>query len=480
MLRDVLSFEHVWRRLHKNSKSTPIVSFVRFLEKKLGVEVVYDAHNFPHEGNLSEIFELAEKLRAAGVIRSYFRSEDMPDEPHIPLWGARFRDTEEECFSGGSALDDNRHALTCTLAEGLERHLWFEKTDYFKNPIVGTVKEVSKKYPLIVPEQFAGLAEEQREHIHLRTSPESQYFWIQGQSLLESGKPLWLPAQVITGNRPFRTNARERHEPFIRYSTTNGLSTHPNRMEALLLGALEVIERDAYMIMWLNQISPARIDVEELSTRRDSLKKLLEICRRYRLKPHILRMPTDAPTYALCALVEDETGHAPRIAVGLKAHRDPAYAAEKAITEALRARRGARRSVRSEKKNIERAEVGHYGRIEYWATGDNYKKLFFLIQGPIQHALKEAWESDTPAEHLARIISWCREKGYACATVPFTKSKTNVTPWHIEFVVIPELQPMYFTEKVPHTSGARLTEIPKLLGYTSRTPLFTEEPHPFA
>jgi hypothetical protein len=55
----------------------------------------------------------------------------------------------------------------------------------------------------------------------------------------------------------------------------------------------------------------------------------------------------------------------------------------------------------------------------------------------------------------------------------------NVSPWHIEMVVIPELQPIHYSEDLPHIGGARLSEIPTRFGYTPRTP-FIEEPHPFA
>jgi hypothetical protein len=64
--------------------------------------------------------------------------------------------------------------------------------------------------------------------------------------------------------------------------------------------------------------------------------------------------------------------------------------------------------------------------------------------------------------------------------VPFTHSPVNVTPWHIEFTVIPELQPMHFKEHQPYTGSRRLTEVPKALGYTPRVEPYLTDPHPFA
>ena len=102
------------------------------------------------------------------------------------------------------------------------------------------------------------------------------------------------------------------------------------------------------------------------------------------------------------------------------------------------------------------------------------------MEAPLLRLKEEPWERGSISEHLERIVAWCRSRGYELASVPFTKSKKNVTPWHIEMVVIPPMQPMYFSETLPHLGGKRLAEIPKLFGYKPYTPPFTEEPHPFA
>lgn len=482
MIRDTVSFERIWKRLYGDTvNSKAIIAFVQFIEKKFAFEAVYDSTQFLHgRVDMADLFALAEQMHDAGVILEYHKNGNSPDEPQVSFWGARYRDSQEEGMSGGCTLDDDRHSLTCALAEGLERHIWFECDDYFKQPIIATTAYIAHTKKILAPESFAGFSEAQRkEKKSLALAPEKEFLWIRGSSLHDVS-PIWIPAQVISAAP--RVNARRKNdaEPLIRRVVTTGLATHPDRTQALLSGALEIIERDAYIITWLNRLSPARVDIDALCTQSASLQKLVNVCRRYRLQPHILRLPTDAPAYAIGAVLKDETGNGPVIALGLKAGSSLETTAEKAIIEALRGRRGARTRFNQNEKPDPAAPIGHYDRLTYWADPSNSEKLEFLIKGPIEKMPGSAWDHDTPERHLQRIVAWCSAKNYGCASVAFTSSKGNCTPWHIEMVVIPELQPLYYSESLPHIGGARLTEIPTQFGYKIRTPFFTEEPHPFA
>jgi ribosomal protein S12 methylthiotransferase accessory factor len=482
MLREIEPFERVWRALRGRSRSADAVAaFVRFLEERLGANMFYDVTRLPvKDVGLDDLFSLAERMRAEGSILSWSKMPNFPDEPPVPLWFVRFGEGEEH-RAAGSSTDDERHALTCALAEAMERYLWVHVADYLAAPTLGTTASIGARGRYLDPASVSGFSNEQRQrHPKMRLSPESEYWWIQGKSLTK-GDTLWIPAQLISPVAQAQQRVREGKEPFLRRVITTGLATHPVREEALLGGALEIIERDAYMITWLNRLTTPRVDLERLCAQSASLAALVERCRRYRLRVHITRLLTDAPAYAFCATLEDETGHEPRIAVGLKAHRNPAACAEKAILEALRARRGARLRLAQPSAHPlpDTGAIGHYDRLVYWAQNDNYKKLQFLYEGPVQH-FEEPWEQDTAAEHLERIVAWCRERGYEFATVALTAAKKNTTPWHIEMSVIPQMQPTHLSEALQHLGGERLASVPKLFGYKPRTPLFTEEPHPFA
>lgn len=484
MLKDVVPFDRMWLTMHGSSRSAgAIVSFIHFLERRLGAELVYDQAHIGYEPiKLVNLFELAETLRSRGIIRSYQRTSNLSDEPRMASWYAEYAlGNEQYENSGGSSLNDESLALTKALAEAIERNAWFTHEN-FAPCISATVAEMHEKGAFLHPESFAGYNESVRkENPRLQFKPTDSFVWIKGFSWIQE-KPVWVPAQIVSGHAKLRSFSLSSGEPAIRASITTGIATHPLRTNALLSGALEVIERDAYMITWLNQLSSPRMDLAELSLQSEPLARLLARCRQYRIEPHALRLPTDAPAYAVCVMLEDTTGTLPQFSLGLNAHKNPTEAVEGALLEALRMHQSARKKKLSPENNwgpaTKAADINHNNRLRYWAEEGRADKLTFLIKGAVQPLKKEVWETDTDEEHFARIVNWCREKNYELASVDFNAAPANVPNWHIEFVIIPELQPIYFNEKIPQTGGKRLQDIPQQFGYKPRKP-YTDDPHPF-
>lgn len=484
MLKEVIPFDRVWLTMHGSSRfAQAVVSFIHFLERRLGAEFAYDEAHIGYESlDLASLFELAEALRTRGIIRFYGRNSNLSDEPRMAHWYAEYAADGGYKKSAGSSLDNHLLALTKTLAEAIERHIWFTH-DQFSSLCEATVVDIEKDGDVLHPGRFASYSESQRKkNPRLQFKSTDSFLWVKGYSWTKE-KSVWIPVQIVSGHEKLRAFKSSSVEPAIRASITVGLATHPLRMKALLSGALEVIERDAYVITWLNQLSPPRMDLAEVSAHSESLKQLLARCRRYRLEPHALRLPTDAPAYAVCAVLEDTTGMLPRFSVGLKTNRDPALAVEGALLEALRAHLGTRQRKMSSQSNwdpdMKAVDILQYGRLLYWAEGNRGDRLAFLIKGETRPLTKETWESDTDEEHFARIVAWCRERDYELASVSFTGAAANIPSWHIELVVIPEMQPLHYNEKFPYLGGKRLRDIPRQFGYAPREP-YLDDPHPFA
>lgn len=484
MLKDSIPFDRLWLETHRSARSAQmIVSFIRFLERRLGAQFVYDGARIGYASpELIDLFELAETLRRRGVIHSYGKKSKLADEPPFAHWYAIVAN-EERNLAAGSFPDNERLAFASALAEAIERYVWFESTDQFPTLRSATVDVMAKSGDAILPERFAGYSPAQRkENPRLQWGAESRFAWVKGYSWTQE-RPVWMPVQIVSGHKKLRAFSKLSAEPAIRASITTGLATHPERINALLGGALEIIERDAYSIMWLNQLSLPRLDLAALALHRESLARLLARCRRYRLEPYAIRLSTDAPAYAVCAVLEDTTGTLPRFCVGLKANRDPALAVERAILEALRAHQGTR--VRKGSPDTtwdphkKASAITQYERLLYWAEEGRADRLAFLIRGDVLPLQKEAWEQDTDEEHFARITAWCRARDYELASASLTRAKANVPGWHIEFVVMPELQPLHYFEGLPYVGGTRLKEIPHQFGYAPRDP-YLDDPHPFA
>lgn len=482
MLRNIFPFDRAWLRIQRTSfSSKAVVSFVNFLERRFGAKLVYDSALLDYESlDMLGLLEFAEILCSRGVIRSYKKNGNFPDEPKMAHWSAEyFLGGDKFDWAGGSSVDNHHLAFTKMLAEAIERHAWFTHDGF--SFFSATLADMEKKV-FLHPKRFVGYSDLQRENnSRLEIKPNDTFSYVKGYSWTQKTSS-WVPIQIVSGHKNFRAFSYSSKEPAIRSSITTGLATHPVRTSAIVSGSLEVIERDAYMITWLNQLSLPRIDLAELSSRSDSLVKLLHTCNKYRFQTHAVRLLTDAPTHPVCVILEDVSGSLPRFSIGLKAHQNPAVAVEGALLEALRMHQTARKQklipINDWNPSTNAIDITHHNRLMYWSEEGRADHLNFLIKGEILPLRHEIWENDSDEEHLSRIINWCQEKGYELASVNFNNALSNVPKWNIEFVVIPELQPMYFDEKLPQIEGKRLKDVPRQFGYEPREP-YREHPHPF-
>ncbi len=453
--------------------------FIEFIEKRLGVSVIRPIRAFPYDRpDLGAEFLTADVLKEHGIIKNLSQAILFPDEPPIKRWWAICNDAANHS-AGGASFRSDADALRSTLAEALERYVWTEARDRFVGPRM-SVAEIATRGQFIAPERFAGFSSEQRAaDPALYIEPTSVFLWTRGHSLV-TGKDTYVPAQTISGVRDIRMWGNKK-EPLIRTPITTGIATWTEKKPAQLQGALEIIERDAYMIWWLNQLHLPRIAISNVCKNDTLLAEAVERCARYRLKTHVVRLLTDAPAFSICVVLEDTSNNAPRFAFGLKTHRSLARAIEGAMLEALRARAAYRTWATSNvwDVRIPVRDIGHIDRIYYWGVPEHAQRLEELLAGPEQEPQHEIWENDTAEEHLERIVTWCRNVGYEFVTVSLGTSSLNPTGWSVEAVVIPELQPTYLFEKVRSLGGRRLKDIPERFGFASRPP-FTDAPHPFA
>lgn len=479
MLRDTLNFEHVWARLYPKSPARRgIIQFIRFLERKLGARFQYDVAALPGDPELIDLFEIAERLRDGGIVSSYSRGFSLPDEPPLKKWYVGYGKTASS--AGGMDAKSDYAALTRALAEAVERFLWADTMDYFNAPYLATAADM-KHRKTILPQRFAGFSTAQRStNPRLTLSPDQTYLWVKGYSWSQN-KSVWVPAQTVSGMYGSRVFRRNIEEPVIIAPITTGLATGPTREFALRAGALEIIERDAFMIMWLNQVTPPRLDLGALSKDSPELLLMLDRFSRYRLTASVVLLPTDAPAYAVCGVIQDQTGNLPAITVGLKADSNLAKAACGALYEALRIRIMIRDRLKRPQKfpTPLKEDITHLERLEYWARPGYEKKLSFLLDGDTVHP-SEPWDKDDEHELWKRILRWCRENKYECASVDLGASRKNVSPWHVQMVVIPELIPLHLNERYPYLDDTRRISVATQFGYTPLANAFNDEPHPFA
>jgi ribosomal protein S12 methylthiotransferase accessory factor len=146
--------------------------------------------------------------------------------------------------------------------------------------------------------------------------------WIKGYDLY-SGKPVMIPADFV-------------HYPPIRekplvFDTSNGAAAHTDIVQAILNGLFEVIERDAFLTMWLNRSPMPILDIKKIpSTFVQSIKLINE----YGMKVKLLNLTSDSrvPT-VLAACYNSNQDKYPALVTGTGSHVEPERAVQKALFE---------------------------------------------------------------------------------------------------------------------------------------------------
>ena len=171
---------------------------------------------------------------------------------------------------------------------------------------------------------------------HQRLLPDVPLQWTAGQDLA-TGSPVLVPFSCVH-LRPPRKGFPLARSPFQRSS--NGLASGNTRMEAILAGMYEVIERDAYALararpgFWSRSASV--VDLRALHL--PEVEPLLAACTAAEVMVMVLDITSDlgVPAFAarLFDLAHPETG----TAVGYGCHLDTEVALVRAITEAVQAR----------------------------------------------------------------------------------------------------------------------------------------------
>jgi thiazole/oxazole-forming peptide maturase SagD family component len=146
--------------------------------------------------------------------------------------------------------------------------------------------------------------------------------------------PLWAAARTATGERrwvpaaqvllPFTDPQRPDPRPG---ATSSGVAAYTDEAGAAERGLLELVERDALMWHWIQQVTPRRLTEAPLP---EPVRDQLAAVRAVGWEPFLLDLSLDTVPVVLALLRRGE-----RLAIGLSAARRVEPAAAKALGEAL-------------------------------------------------------------------------------------------------------------------------------------------------
>ena len=321
--------------------------------------------------------------------------------------------------------------------------------------------------------------------------------WVEGLSLLGNGNKL-VPAGLV-----YISYKQAPGEVKICPTNFTGIASGLSRDYAILSGIYEIIERDAMMIWWLNQIARPKC-------RLDSGSWFSRVFRE-RFAPSGLRFELweitsdlDIPTFF--GLVTDP--YEKVVSAGFAAKPDPQWAALKALFECIQNRLGMlpMKSERGREEYCERLgpnylpKKGKNGsaRSLYADDFSDVTRLHSSLQlytdpdmavhlDRVRSSIQEVTldqssleSTGDPSKDLAFCLEILEQKGFDVIVVDMTLPDVADLGFSVVRVLIPGLVP-YSVTAWPYLGNPRIYDVPELLGFARKEEKDLEKaPMPYA
>jgi ribosomal protein S12 methylthiotransferase accessory factor len=408
-----------------------------------------------------ELTTLIDTLMRMGIMKRLLIKEPFSDEPY------QHRAAALPHGHGGSFFSAEA-AIMAAVAENVERFYLAKSGEFYKDKIVRASYQDLRPRALDI-NKIVGFSPAQRSaRPDWQVDENTPLAWIRTDELVSNTKR-YCPLQLLSQH--YESSRGE--EPLVRRLISTGLSTASSLNEACLKGILEVVERDAFMIAYLNKLTPPRVDIERIQDER--IQRLYRQFRRYRLMPHFILLPTDFPVHVVLCVLVDETAKGPKIAVGARASFDLKVCVIDSLSEAHRIRVGSKLRYANHPPE---GRITKLERLLLWAQMSDTAKIDFLISGPLADAQANPLAEASAATKLDALTACLRRKSYSCYVQELTPRKVRQLGLRSIMAVVPELQPLHLDESMPFFFGERLRLVPRLLGYKPAES-FNTVPHPF-
>lgn len=428
-----------------------------------------------------DLFELVDER--TGVIRSLSRLSKSREEPELPfIYQARLANfdfrkaTPIERIASGKGLTDQA-AGRGAIAEALERYCACQPDGERLRFAAAT----DLPGPALPPDSLVLYSERQYAvpgFVYRRPVQGQKLNWIMARSIGDES-PLFVPASLVYMNFT-GSGGRELFAP----ATSNGLAAGPDISQAMLAALYELIERDAFVITWLNRLPASRIvfDGEGIAD---------DIVRHYRcfgIEATAFDITTDIGVPVIMALAVDRSGMMPAVVTGLGCHLSFTAALERALMEICQVRAGGAARYRDDPARQWPNRYDEVHTLEdhaaFAASPANLPEFSFLLDnastrrlGDMPHHAAGDALADLEACQ-ARLAAVGSSACYVDLTLP------DIAPFvRVVRCLATGLHPIHFGYGEERLGGQRLFTVPRLLGYRDRDSDEAELnrcPHPLA
>jgi len=436
---------------------------------------------------------LLTELHAAGIIQepsfaTRLRHNDRPlvyNFELVPVQSAETSDGREVQYGGFGGSLDMEDAMSKSVGELLERYFL---STYKHSSLTNTsYAELTRHgHRALDPRGANYFLDWQKKRFPQFVHDADTYFhWVEG-SEYTSGAPTYLPAQMVFWNYQPGDHGKISEEKSIIIQTTSGSAGHFTKDEAVLGALLEAIERDAFVIYWLNSLTPKIIDTTTIQN--EKIQRLLAYLKRYRLEVTFVNTTSDfgVPT-ATCIVVDHYAKDAPVLSIGSAAGFDLESTIIPSAIEAMIINNFAGSNetfvLPDDYQPFTNTQIRRHERLLSAKGKKSMERFKFLLSGPLQSAeefIGSAATIDTKAKRLTYMLDELEKRGtgYELYTYDAQHPILDKLGYHVVRAIVPELIPLYLVEFAAPLNMRRIREVPAKIGREAAKE-FNPWPHPF-
>ncbi len=432
--------------------------------------------------------KIIQDLKDQDVISSVSRGMFLSNSPAILFYSTRINqiskpDGKHIVLSGslGGGGPDSNTAVAATLAETLERHalcMWEHN-----HIINGSFRSLRYK-GAINPLKFKSFSDKQLKNPETKRGhyfdEDTPFSWIAARCLM-TGKKCLVPTQLA-----YIRYSNHKKEQEIHNTTTSGAGGGDSWERAAYSAICENIERDAFMIFWLNKIVPPRIDATKVENKH--IQKILRHYRHMSIEVIILNITTDIQLPVFSVITIDRTQKSPAICIGASADLNPEKAVLHALLENIKGRSSIMPFMTEE--NFLHANIAYpmfksaKHRCIWWAQPKTIEKIEWFLRGKkISLPQEKSLPPQTYKEKLESLKHLLQKAGHKeVYLIDATSPLAQKYGLSVVMSLIPGFYPLYLNERYKYLGVERLYTLPVKLGYLDY-PKKEEEiniiPHPF-
>lgn len=265
---------------------------------------------------------------------------------------------------------------------------------------------------------------------------------------------------------------------------STGLACHSTPENAAASGICEVLERDAFTLVWQGRMSPPQLRVETLSDRNYDLVSRFEQAGG---SVTLFDLTLDIRVPSVLAVLRGNAPTAPALVFAAATDLSPEGAVRKALEELAHTRRYSQqimtrlpRVAAQPPYDAVRDQVSH---LNFWADHANAPHAEFLFASPQRIDFDDMADESTgqAGPDLEKVLRRVSEAGYRTLLTDVTTPDVRPLGLTVCRAIVPGLHPLFMGHRLRALGGERLWRIPRQLGYAGvvRETGDNSFPHPY-